>query len=79
MEVQGEELKTSGTSVEPQPESHVEAKSTKGKGKGKGRGKKSQPSNNESMVQNTSLTRYTRIFYFFLPNNFQRKLNHLQS
>ena len=49
MEDQGEEL-----------EGHVEAKSTKGKGKGKGRGKKSQPSNNESMVQNISLTRYTR-------------------
>ena len=52
MEDQGEELEASGTSVEP--------KSTKGKGKGKGRGKKSQPSNNESMVQNFSLTRYTR-------------------
>jgi len=61
MEDQGEELEVSGTSVEPQPESHVEAKSTKGKGKGKGRGKKSQPSNNESMVQNISLTRYTRL------------------
>lgn len=48
MEDQGEEA--SGTSVEPQPESHVEAMSTRGKGKGKGRGKKSQPTSNESMV-----------------------------
>ena len=48
MEDQGEEA--SGTSVEPQPESHVQAVSTKGKGKGKGRGRKRQPSNNESVV-----------------------------
>ena len=48
MEDQVEEA--SGTSVEPQPESHVQAVSTKGKGKGKGRGRKRQPSNNESVV-----------------------------
>ena len=48
MEDQGEEA--SGTSVEPQQESHEEAVSTRGKGKGKGRGKKRQPSNNESVV-----------------------------
>lgn len=54
MEDQGEEA--SGTSVEPQPESHVEAMSTRGKGKGKGRGKKSQPASNESMVWKISLS-----------------------
>ena len=48
MEDQGEEA--SGTSVEPQPESHVQAVSTKGKGKGKGRGRKRQPSYNELVV-----------------------------
>ena len=48
MEDQGEEA--SGTSIEPQPESPVEAVPTRGKGKGRGRGKKSQPTSNESMV-----------------------------
>lgn len=46
---QGEEV--SGTSVEPQPESHIEEVPTRGKGRGKGRGKKSQPAINESMVR----------------------------
>lgn len=60
MEDQGEEA--SGTSVEPQPESHVEAVSTRGKGKGKGRGKKRQPSNNESVV--------SAMYYSYVPDCF---------
>ncbi|KAL9980282.1 hypothetical protein ACROYT_G008844 [Oculina patagonica] len=43
--------KVPGTSVEPQPESHIEDAPTRGKGRGKGRGKKSQPSVNESMTK----------------------------
>lgn len=46
---QGEEV-SAGTSVEPQPQSHIEDVPTRGKGKGKGRGKKNQPSVNESVV-----------------------------